>query len=126
MKFIVGMLVGGIMEMPDFDISDPCELVDAWTPAKARKLYNAKTKNDGYFPAHVIGVVIFGVPVLLSKFCSKHKFHEIWADIKRRNNPPAAPLNDCSKCVYVDQMSVHAKRVCGYMTQKAWKTNSSR
>lgn len=60
MKYLVGLLLGGLMEDPEPRFGNPYLIVEAPDEKTARKLYNEAT-NAYYFYGDVMGLTMVGL-----------------------------------------------------------------
>lgn len=54
MRYLVGLLTGGLMEQPKFELEGPFKVIVANSEKEAVELYN-KANNCSYYYGHCLG-----------------------------------------------------------------------
>ena len=75
-KYLVGTLVGGLMEAPDYRFEKPYEIIDADSEVEAVRVYNRKHECN-YFYGSVICELVDGKPLGISRYICLDKVENI-------------------------------------------------
>lgn len=69
MKYIVGLLIGGLMEDPILRFTTPYDIIEANSDKEAKHIYNNKHNCD-YFYGSVMGIIVDNDISDINPYCS--------------------------------------------------------
>lgn len=100
MRYLVGLLTGGLMEQPKFELEGPFQVIIASSEEEAIAIYN--TNNScSYYYGHCLGKATpDGVCYLTSDFISKHDFETLCRDTKM-DKPFSDSLSPDEEFLYI-------------------------
>ena len=81
-KYVIGLLTGGLMEMPDFSFSGPIEVIEAHSRGEACEIYNKK-HDCSYFYGAVMATVIGEVPINIHEAAKLSDIREAIREYKK-------------------------------------------
>ena len=81
MKYIIGLLVGGLMEDPDFRFTGPYDIIEANSDKEAQNIYNKKYKCN-YFSGEVMCTITDNNITNINPDCSYNECLEVFEDIE--------------------------------------------
>lgn len=100
MRYLVGLLTGGLMEQPKFELEEPFQIIIANSEKEAVELYN-KANNCSYYYGHCLGKATpDGTCYLTSEFVSKYDFENLCRKLKM-DKPFSDSLNPDEEFLYI-------------------------
>lgn len=81
MKYIVGLLVGGLMEDHNFRFTEPYDIIEANSDEEARNIYNKKHKCY-YFYGSVMCAIVDNNITNINPHCSYYECLDVFENIE--------------------------------------------